>query len=165
VRGGALSPAPRSLVDLLREDEARRQLAEGVSMIPTTVTGQRTEQTTERTAMRPFYFEIPEAELIELRRRIKATRWPDRDGQGRIAGGAARHDSGPRAVLGDRIRLAQGRRVHVRLTAALFDSKWNQPSATGEDSMSQHSSGDDRLAHELELALQDPVQRQPSQTT
>ena len=26
--------------------------------------------------------------------------------------------------------------------------------------MSQHSSGDDRLAHELELALQDPVQRQ-----
>jgi hypothetical protein len=26
--------------------------------------------------------------------------------------------------------------------------------------MSQHSSGDDRLAHELELALRDPVQRQ-----
>ena len=26
--------------------------------------------------------------------------------------------------------------------------------------MSQHSSGDERLAHELELALRDPVQRQ-----
>ena len=48
-------------------------------MIPTTITGQRTEQTTERTAIRPFYFEVPEAELIELRRRIKATRWPDRE--------------------------------------------------------------------------------------
>lgn len=48
-------------------------------MIPTTVTGQRTEQTTERTAMRPFYFGVPEAELIELRRRIKATRLPDRE--------------------------------------------------------------------------------------
>jgi hypothetical protein len=43
-------------------------------MTPATVTEQRTEQTTEKTAIRPFHFEVPEAELIELRRRINATR-------------------------------------------------------------------------------------------
>src|ERR671913_1890535 len=30
-------------------------------------------------AIRPFTIETPEAELVELRRRIKATRWPDRE--------------------------------------------------------------------------------------
>ena len=39
----------------------------------------RTEQTTDKTAIRPFQFEVPEAELIELRRRINATRWPERE--------------------------------------------------------------------------------------
>jgi hypothetical protein len=48
-------------------------------MTPATVTDQRTEQTTEKIAIRPFYFEVQETELIELRRRIKATRWPDRE--------------------------------------------------------------------------------------
>ncbi|MGZ3509921.1 MAG: epoxide hydrolase N-terminal domain-containing protein [Vulcanimicrobiaceae bacterium] len=31
------------------------------------------------TAIRPFYTDFPEAELVELRRRITATRWPDRE--------------------------------------------------------------------------------------
>src|SRR5271170_6712761 len=30
-------------------------------------------------AIRPFHVNVPEAELTELRRRIKATRWPDRE--------------------------------------------------------------------------------------
>src|SRR5437667_8983034 len=50
-----------------------------VSMTPATVTEQRTVQTTDKPAIRPFHFEVPEAELIELRRRINATRWPDRE--------------------------------------------------------------------------------------
>jgi pimeloyl-ACP methyl ester carboxylesterase len=50
-----------------------------VSMTPATVTERLTELTTDRTAIRPFQFEVPEAELIELRRRINATRWPDRE--------------------------------------------------------------------------------------
>ena len=46
-------------------------------------------------------------------------------------------------------------------SGSLFDSKWwINPSGTGKDCMSQHSSGDDRLAHELGLALRDSVQRQ-----
>lgn len=32
---------------------------------------------TEKTAVRPFRVNIPESELAELKRRIKATRWPD----------------------------------------------------------------------------------------
>ena len=30
-------------------------------------------------AIRPFRVNVPEAELTELRRRINATRWPDRE--------------------------------------------------------------------------------------
>src|SRR6478736_6734690 len=33
----------------------------------------------DMTAIRPFHFSAPEAELTELRRRISATRWPDRE--------------------------------------------------------------------------------------
>ena len=33
----------------------------------------------DRTAVRPFRVNVPEAELVELRRRIVATRWPDRE--------------------------------------------------------------------------------------
>src|SRR2546422_7507850 len=31
------------------------------------------------TAIRPFHVNVPEAELTELRRRINATRWPERE--------------------------------------------------------------------------------------
>jgi len=33
----------------------------------------------DKTAIRPFHVNIPEAELVELRRRINATRWPERE--------------------------------------------------------------------------------------
>src|SRR5512145_299164 len=33
----------------------------------------------EATAIRPFRFEAPEAELTDLRNRVKATRWPERE--------------------------------------------------------------------------------------
>jgi pimeloyl-ACP methyl ester carboxylesterase len=33
----------------------------------------------EGTAVRPFRIRVPNAELVELRRRIKATRWPDKE--------------------------------------------------------------------------------------
>ena len=37
------------------------------------------DNTDERTAIRPFSFHAPEAELVDLRRRINATKWPDRE--------------------------------------------------------------------------------------
>jgi len=33
---------------------------------------------TPRATIRPFRINIPEAELVDLRRRVLATRWPDR---------------------------------------------------------------------------------------
>ena len=33
----------------------------------------------DATAIRPFHVNVPEAELAEMRKRIKATRWPDRE--------------------------------------------------------------------------------------
>ena len=48
-------------------------------MTPATVTEQRTEQTTDRTAIRPFRVDVPQAQLTELTRRIKATRLPEKE--------------------------------------------------------------------------------------
>src|SRR2546422_5303143 len=48
-------------------------------MTQTTATQQVSQQTADKTAIRPFHVNIPEAELTELRRRINATKWPDRE--------------------------------------------------------------------------------------
>jgi hypothetical protein len=54
-------------------------LEKEVSMTPATVIERPTEQTTGKSAIRPFRFEAPEAELIELRRRITATPFPEKE--------------------------------------------------------------------------------------
>ena len=33
----------------------------------------------DKNAIRPFHVNVPEAELTELRRRINATQWPERE--------------------------------------------------------------------------------------
>jgi len=38
---------------------------------------QHSEQADDKTAIRPFRVNVPEAELTELRRRINATKWPE----------------------------------------------------------------------------------------
>ena len=39
-----------------------------------------TKQTgSDKSAIRPFHVDVPEAELVELRRRINATRWPEKE--------------------------------------------------------------------------------------
>ena len=48
-------------------------------MTPATVTEPRSEQTTGTTGIRPFQVSIPEAELTELRRRVNATRLPEKE--------------------------------------------------------------------------------------
>ena len=37
------------------------------------------EQVPDKNALRPFHLKVPETELTELRRRINATRWPERE--------------------------------------------------------------------------------------
>ena len=48
-------------------------------MASTSAIQERSEQSTDKTAIRPFHVSVPEAELTELRRRINATQWPERE--------------------------------------------------------------------------------------
>jgi hypothetical protein len=48
-------------------------------MTPTTVTQRAIDQPSDKTAIRPFHVNVPETELIELRRRLNATKWPERE--------------------------------------------------------------------------------------
>ncbi len=48
-------------------------------MTATTSTQQTSDQATDKTAIRPFHVNVPESELTELRRRINATKWPERE--------------------------------------------------------------------------------------
>jgi pimeloyl-ACP methyl ester carboxylesterase len=48
-------------------------------MTPTSATEERSAQAADKTPIHPFHVSVPETELTELRRRINATRWPDRE--------------------------------------------------------------------------------------
>ena len=48
-------------------------------MTQTSDTQQGSKQADDKNAIRQFHVNVPEAELTELRRRIKATRWPERE--------------------------------------------------------------------------------------
>src|SRR5262245_1927740 len=48
-------------------------------MTPTSATQERTAPAADTAAIRPFQVNIPDSELIELRRRGSETRWPDRE--------------------------------------------------------------------------------------
>ena len=48
-------------------------------MTQTSATQRGSEQAADKTAIRPFHFNFPEAELADLRRRINATKWPERE--------------------------------------------------------------------------------------
>ncbi|HEX2341851.1 MAG TPA: epoxide hydrolase [Vicinamibacterales bacterium] len=48
-------------------------------MTQTIATHPGSEQAADKTAIRPFRVDVPEAELTDLRRRINATKWPERE--------------------------------------------------------------------------------------
>ncbi len=48
-------------------------------MAPTSATQERSEQAVDKHAIRPFRVNVPEAELTDLRRRITATRFPEKE--------------------------------------------------------------------------------------
>ena len=48
-------------------------------MTQTTATQRGNEQAADKNEIRPFCANVPESELTELQRRIKATRWPERE--------------------------------------------------------------------------------------
>src|SRR5204863_9192284 len=48
-------------------------------MAQTIATQEASSQTSDQSAIRPFHVNFAEAELTELRKRINATKWPDRE--------------------------------------------------------------------------------------
>ena len=60
----------------------------------------------EGPTIRPFKAQVPQTALEDLRRRIAATRWPDKETDP-VAGGPAGSAAGARPVLGPQLRLAQ----------------------------------------------------------
>jgi hypothetical protein len=48
-------------------------------MTDTGAAQQGSKQAADKNAIRPFHVNVPEAELTELRRRINATKWPERE--------------------------------------------------------------------------------------
>ncbi|HEX8266810.1 MAG TPA: epoxide hydrolase [Pyrinomonadaceae bacterium] len=50
-----------------------------INMTQTTAKQQSIEQSSDKEAIRPFQVKIPEATLADFRRRIAATRWPDKE--------------------------------------------------------------------------------------
>jgi hypothetical protein len=49
------------------------------TMAQTSATQRGSEQADAKNAIRPFNVNVPEAELTELRTRINATKWPERE--------------------------------------------------------------------------------------
>jgi pimeloyl-ACP methyl ester carboxylesterase len=48
-------------------------------MTQTSATQPRSEPATDKNAIRPFHVNVPEADLTDLRKRINATKWPERE--------------------------------------------------------------------------------------
>jgi len=48
-------------------------------MTQTSTTQTFSKQADDKNAIRPFHVNVPEADLTELRRRINATKWPERE--------------------------------------------------------------------------------------
>jgi pimeloyl-ACP methyl ester carboxylesterase len=49
------------------------------NMTKTSATQPASEPVSDKTAIRPFQFNFPDAELTDLRRRVNATKWPERE--------------------------------------------------------------------------------------
>jgi epoxide hydrolase-like protein len=60
-------------------------------------------------AVRPFHVKFPESDLTELRRRINATMWPERETVSDDSQGVQLATVQELALLGEGLRLAQGR--------------------------------------------------------
>ncbi|HKQ40807.1 MAG TPA: twin-arginine translocation signal domain-containing protein, partial [Verrucomicrobiae bacterium] len=69
--GLAVAFNPRAVGEAFADSKSKTTLTQ-------TRATRASEQAADRNAIRPFQVNIPEAELTDLRRRINATRWPER---------------------------------------------------------------------------------------
>ena len=84
-------------------------------MTGTSDTPQGSKQAADKNAIRTFHVNVPEAELTELRRRINATKWPERETVTDATQGGQPAIMQALALSGTRMRPGSGERT--RLTA------------------------------------------------
>jgi pimeloyl-ACP methyl ester carboxylesterase len=58
---------------------SKSRINEEDNMTQTSATQPASERVSDKTAIRPFQFNFPDAELTDLRRRVNATKWPERE--------------------------------------------------------------------------------------
>jgi pimeloyl-ACP methyl ester carboxylesterase len=76
--GLAVAFSPGTIGEAFADSKSKTTQEEN-TMTQTSVTQRVNEQAADKNAIRPFRVNVPEAELTELRRRIKATKWPERE--------------------------------------------------------------------------------------
>jgi pimeloyl-ACP methyl ester carboxylesterase len=74
----AVAVSPGTIGEVLGESKSKTTGADG-AMIRTSAAQRGNEHAADKTAIRPFHVNVPESELTELRRRVKATKWPERE--------------------------------------------------------------------------------------
>jgi hypothetical protein len=83
-----------------------------------------TIERSNQTAIRPFRVSFPEEELADLRKRITATKWPERETVADDTQGVQLATIQKLALLGDGPRLAQGRSETELLPAFHHRDRW-----------------------------------------
>jgi pimeloyl-ACP methyl ester carboxylesterase len=76
--GLAVAFSPRMIGEAFAASKSKTNQEEN-AMIQTSATQPASEQVADKTAIRPFQFNFPDAELTDLRRRVNATKWPERE--------------------------------------------------------------------------------------
>jgi pimeloyl-ACP methyl ester carboxylesterase len=76
--GLAVAFSPGMIGEAFADSKSKTTQKEN-TVTQTSATQRGSEQTADKTAIRPFHVNVPEAELTELRRRINATKWPERE--------------------------------------------------------------------------------------
>src|SRR6266849_5184649 len=76
--GLAVAFSPATIGEAFADSKFKTTKEEG-TMTQTSATQRGSEQAADKTTIRPFHVNTPETELTELRRRIKATKWPERE--------------------------------------------------------------------------------------
>lgn len=76
--GLAAAFSPGTIREAFADSKSRTTQKED-TITETSVTRKASEAAADKTAIRPFHVNVPEAELTELRRRISATKWPERE--------------------------------------------------------------------------------------
>jgi pimeloyl-ACP methyl ester carboxylesterase len=76
--GMAVAFSPGTIAEAFADSKSKTTQKED-NMTQTSATQPASEQVADKTAIRPYQFNFPDAELTDLRRRVNATKWPERE--------------------------------------------------------------------------------------